>query len=124
MIHFVAWTLYLLCGLMGIFAAMGLCVAFWGPQTLHTALGDPPDHTQPAFWVFIAVMVPAMIVGCAGGLFVFVVPLYAFFDLRMFNARRRSQKLFAMYIRLLQRVCARTWPDTSPPKQVDRSFVT
>ena len=110
-IHFVAWTLYLLCGLMGVFAAMGLCVAYWGPP----ALADPPDRSQPAFWVFLVVMIPAMIVGFVGGLFVFVVPLYALFDLRMFNARHSSQKLFAMYIRLLQRVCARTWPDASHP---------
>ena len=94
-VHLVAMTLFGLPGLMGAFAAMGLCVQFWGPQVLHTALASPPDRTQPAFWVFLLVMLPAIVVGCVGGIFTFVVPLYAFFDLRIFNTGPHDRRVFA-----------------------------
>ena len=105
-------TLFLLSGLMGVFAAMGLCVQIWGAQVLHTALASPPDRTQPAFWVFLLVGLPALLVGFVGGIFTFVVPLYAFFDLRIFNTGPTDQRWCALYIRLLQRVYARSWPDS------------
>ncbi len=62
-------------GLLGVFAAAGLCAAIWGSAVLDTALGSPPERHHPAFWVFMAVMVPGMLVGMSGTFFCCYLPL-------------------------------------------------
>lgn len=57
-------------GLMGIFSMMGVCAMLWGSAVLDTALGSPPDYSHPAFWFGLLIMVPGMLIGFAGGLFV------------------------------------------------------
>ncbi len=59
---------FLSSGLMGCFVGMGVCAAIWGENILRTALGNPPDHFHPAFWTFMFIMVPSMIIGFAGGI--------------------------------------------------------
>jgi hypothetical protein len=64
---------------LGVFGAMGLCVAIWGPSILTTVLSNPPDRTHPAFITFILLMIPSMLIGAVGGLAAVVVPLYSRF---------------------------------------------
>ena len=117
-IHTVASTLFILSGVLGVFAAMGLCVALWGPAVLDTALAKPPDRTHPAFWMFMLLMVPAMIVGSVGGIFTFVVPLYAFFDVQVFKGGAIDQRWCDLYIRLLRQIHTRSWPDPPPAEEI------
>lgn len=61
---------YISSGLMGIFAGMGVCAAGWGEGILSTALGRPPDYSHPAFWLFVLIAFPGMVIGFVGGAFV------------------------------------------------------
>ena len=61
-------------GLLGVFASAGICAAIWGSSVLDTALGSPPERHHPAFWLFLAVMVPGMLVGMAGTFFCCYLP--------------------------------------------------
>ena len=54
--------------LMGIFTAMGICAAVWGEGILRTALGNPPDRSHPAFWLFLVIMLPGMFLSSFGGI--------------------------------------------------------
>lgn len=65
---FLAYTILMGVMLMGIFTAMGICAAIWGEGILHTALGSPPDRSHPAFWLFLIIMVPGMILSSFGGI--------------------------------------------------------
>lgn len=120
-VHLSAWTLYLssllLSALIGFFGARGVCVEVWGPQVLNTAFANPPDHTHPAFWVALLVWVPAVIVGAIGSVFTFVIPLYAYFDLPLSKPGTGDRWLFSSYLRMLQRVYERTWPDSEPAEE-------
>jgi len=61
--------------MMGIFVASGLCIFFWGPGILDTALGSPPDRSHPAFWCFLFFMILGMIVNVVGMITTVVLPL-------------------------------------------------
>jgi hypothetical protein len=60
----------LMCMLMGLFAAIGFCSIVWGSSILSTALGTPPQLTHPAFITFLLVMIPGMLIGAFGALYV------------------------------------------------------
>jgi hypothetical protein len=111
-IHFVTLGLFILSGIMGIFAAMGLCAAIWGSQVLNTTLGNPPDKTHPAFWIFMLLAIPGMIVGFVGGTFAFIIPIYTYFNIRVFNTGPNDKRIFTFYIGLLHRFYSLNWPDT------------
>lgn len=66
----------LVCMLMGIFSAAGVCAMIFGSEVLDTTLGDAPDRTHPAFILFMLLMVPGMIIGAIWGLFGIILPLY------------------------------------------------
>ncbi len=67
----------LACMLGGIFAAAGVSASVFGSSVLDTALGNPPDRMHPAFWLFMIVMVPGMLVGAAGAMFGVILPIAA-----------------------------------------------
>ena len=75
LLHTVGSVVVCIGGLMGIFAAAGLCVAIWGASILTTVLGQPPEYEHPAFWIFLLTMIPGMIVGFAGTYFLVYLPL-------------------------------------------------
>lgn len=80
-VSFVSFVTFVCCMLMGIFSAMGICALLFGPSILDTVLGDQPDHTHPAFAIFLLTMVPGMLIGACGGFFGVVVPLHRKFGL-------------------------------------------
>lgn len=67
-LNILSLVIFLSSMLMGIFAAMGFCVAIWGPSILETALGSRPQHSHPAFITFVLIMVPGMFLSMAGAL--------------------------------------------------------
>jgi hypothetical protein len=67
----------LACMLGGIFAAAGVCAAVFGSSVLDTTLGRSPDRTHPAFWLFMILMIPGMLVGGAGAMFGVILPVAA-----------------------------------------------
>jgi hypothetical protein len=87
---------------LGIFAAAGLCVVIWGPSVLDTALGSPPQRTHPAFITFMLVMVPAMLLGAAGGIAGIMVPLYARFGIRCSDSVAVSRFMRGYAARILR----------------------
>ena len=89
---------------MGMFSSAGVCALVWGPEILNTALGSPPVRTHPAFWVFLALTVPSMLIGSAGAFFAVVLPLYSYFDLRILGKKEPDLSLIQWYIRVLERV--------------------
>jgi hypothetical protein len=78
-LRFAAWLLSyaaIIAGAVGgIFAAGGTVAQVWGPGILETALGNHPDRTHPAFWVYLGLAIPGMVVGMAGMAAVVAVPL-------------------------------------------------
>jgi len=67
--------------LFGVFAAAGVCAALFGSQILDTALGDPPDRSHPAFYLFLLLAVLGLLIGACGGVFGIVIPLYWRFNI-------------------------------------------
>jgi hypothetical protein len=87
---------------LGICAAMGVCVAIWGGGVLETALGSTPDRSHPAFWAFLMIMFPAMLLGIAGTMFSCYLPLCA----RWPRACLPKLGLGLPVLRVLHRYCA------------------
>lgn len=76
-------TVLLYSGMMGIFAAAGVCVLIWGTDILTTALGNPPDYGHPAIYLLLLLGVPSMLLGFAGGLIWVIVPICSKLDLKI-----------------------------------------
>ncbi len=76
---------------MGIQAAAGFVAFMFGSSILDTALGNPPDRSHPAFWLFIGLIGPGMLVGFAGGWFGVVIPLFYFTGLRLGVGKSKSE---------------------------------
>src|SRR5262245_14645577 len=83
-----AWSLCFLCMAGGGFTALGISACIWGGEVVTGALGNPPNRSHPAFWLFIALLPPCMIIGAAGGIAAIVIPAYSFFRIPM---RRKGQ---------------------------------
>ncbi|MGA2657603.1 MAG: hypothetical protein ABSH34_08785 [Verrucomicrobiota bacterium] len=83
--------------LMGIFGAAGLCAAVWGPSGLERALGNPPQRAHPAFVLFMAVMVPGMLVGACGALTAIILPLHMLFRVGFLKTDRTELKFLRAY---------------------------
>jgi hypothetical protein len=90
-------------GLMGIFAAMGFCVAIWGPAVIKTSLnGYTPDRNYFAFLTMPVLMAPGMIIGFAGGLSLIVFPIYARYGLRPLGKQSEGETAFLLaYAKML-----------------------
>lgn len=80
-VRIIAFVAFLGAMLLGVFASAGVCAVVFGSRILDTALGDPPDRSHPAFYLFLALMIPAMLISACGGLFGIVVPLYRRFQI-------------------------------------------
>lgn len=93
----------LACMLGGVFAAAGVCAWVYGPSILGTALGGPPDRTHPAFWLFVIVMVPGMLIGAAGAVFGVVLPVAAKWRVAGFPGSPRQRRLLEWYLGLVGR---------------------
>jgi hypothetical protein len=102
LIKAVAFIVLLACMLLGLFAAMGLCAAIWGPSILTTALGNPPVLTHPASITFIVVLIPSMLIGAGGAIATIIVPLYARFptagDRSLFPLLRSYRRILSQAI--------------------------
>jgi hypothetical protein len=107
-IAWVAWFLWFLCMLGGIFAAAGVVALVWGGDIVNGALGNPPNTAHPAFWIFIVLIWPCMLIGAAGGLAAIVFPVYYLFRIPM---RRKGQPWgwVETYIKVVQRVMKDEW---------------
>ena len=81
-IFLITFLLFLFSGIMGVFASAGLCAFIWGGDVLKMELGTPPDYTHPAIYFFIILSVPLIIIGFAGGFFLFVIPICTRFEIR------------------------------------------
>src|SRR5439155_11397259 len=92
------------CMLGGILAAAGACALVYGPAVLDTALGDPPDRSHPAFWLFLVIMVPAMLVGAAGALFGVVLPVAATWKVAGVPGSPLARRLLRAYLSHLGRL--------------------
>ena len=91
---------------MGGFAAAGVCAFIWGPEILNTHLGKPPDWGHAASWTFLFLMIPFMIIGFVGGLFLFAIPLYTYFNLPMAvkpSMHASDIKIMKRYFRVLSK---------------------
>lgn len=97
------FVVLLMCMLNGIFAAVGICTLVYGPSILDTALGKPPDRTHPAFWLFMIVMVPGMLIGAVGAVFAIVLPVAARWRVAGFPGSAQHQRLLRRYLSFVGR---------------------
>ena len=97
------FTVLLACMLAGIFAAAGVCAVVYGPAILDTALGKPPDRGHPAFWLFMILMVPAMLIGAAGAVFAVMLPVAARWEVAGFPGSPHHQRLLRRYLSFVGR---------------------
>jgi len=62
--------------LLGVFAAVGVCVVIWGPAILEMRMGNSPDYGHPSIWLMLGLMVPFMLVGFGGTFVTVCLPLW------------------------------------------------
>jgi hypothetical protein len=102
----VSFVLFVYSGMMGLFAAVGICCVIWGDDILHTALGKTPDYGHPAFYLWVLLMIPSMLLGFAGGFFLIVLPICSTFDIRLPNtpaSAKQTAMVCDWYVKLLQK---------------------
>lgn len=92
------------CMLGGIFAAAGVSAFAFSSSVLDTVLGNPPDRTHPAFWVFIIVMVPGMLVGAAGAMFGVILPVAARWPVAGIPGAMHNRRLLRAYVSWIGRL--------------------
>ncbi len=106
-LYIVSFVAFVYSGVMGVFGAAGMCYIIWGDDILHTALGKPPDYGHPAFYLWMLLMVPSMLIGFTGGFFLVVLPLYSAFRLRVLDSPgniRAIRGVCNWYVQHLQRL--------------------
>ena len=106
-LYIVSLILFIYSGIMVIFASAGICCVIWGDEILHTALGTPPDYGHPAFYLFILLMVPSMLIGFAGGFFLVILPIYSIFNLKVLDSSKNmetTRKICNWFVKHLQRL--------------------
>ncbi len=97
------------CMVGGIFAAAGFCAIVYGPEILETALGKPPNREHPAFWVFMLVMVPGMVIGAVGALFGVMLPVASRWKVAGIPGNWYQKKLLSSYLAFIGKsVCPET----------------
>ena len=104
-----AFAALLFGGLIGLFGAYGACLPIWGSHIFDTALGNPPDRSHPAFWLSLALLLPSMLVGCFGALFLFILPVAFRFPMAGRDAASHPSE-----IRFLRRYAERLLHFTRP----------
>lgn len=92
------FLILLACMLGGILAAAGVCGLVFGWSILDTTLGPSPDRTHPAFWLFMIVMVPGMLVGAAGALFGVILPIAARWPVAGFPGAPLDRRFLRAYL--------------------------
>lgn len=97
------FAVLLACMLGGIFAAAGVCAVVYGPSILDTALGRPPDRSHPAFWLFMILMVPGMLIGAVGAVFAVMLPVAARWKVAGFPGPPQHQRLLRWYLSFVGR---------------------
>jgi hypothetical protein len=115
-IGFISLVAVLAAMLMSILGAAGLCALIWGSSILDTALGSPPQRSHPAFIIFMLVMMPAMVLGAAGGIAAIMLPLFARFGIRVTGSFGIARFMRAHAMRIL-RVTGDAIDDDSPDKR-------
>jgi len=103
LIYITVGALFIASGVMGIFASGGICAAIWGGEILETALGSPPDHSHPAFILFMLTMVPFMFIGFTGGFFLFMVPILSYSGIGL-GSNQTDKNICTFYIKHLQKI--------------------
>lgn len=93
----------IVCMLMGIFSAMGVCAAVFGGKIVDTVLSAKPEPylTHPAFILFMLLMIPGMLVSAIGGLFGIVFPLHQHFKVPLGERNESTRFLLHAYAKRL-----------------------
>lgn len=107
---FIAWSVWLLwfaSMLCGPFAAGGLAAYLFGGGE-YGSLGVIQSKAGPGFWFFIALLVPSMLVGAAGGLAAIVLPAYCIFHIPM---RRKGRPIgwLESYLKAVNKMLEAEW---------------
>ncbi len=93
--------------LSGAFAAGGLVAYIFGGGEYGT-LAVIQNKTSLAFWVFMALLIPFMVIGAAGGLAAIVLPVYCVFRIPL---RRKGQPIrwLQTYLRVVSKMLEGEW---------------
>jgi ABC-type multidrug transport system permease subunit len=83
------------------FAGAGVVACIWGADVIH-------DRSHPAFWLWMVLMAPGMLIAAAGALAAIVLPVYIMFQIPM---RRKGQPSgwLGAYIKAVERVLQDEW---------------
>lgn len=106
-IAWLAWLIWFGCMLSGIFAAGGIVACIFGGGE-YGSLRVIQDKTSVAFWVFIALLAPLMLVGALGGIAAIVLPAYCVFRIPL---RRKGQPLkwLQTYLKAVSKMLEDQW---------------
>jgi hypothetical protein len=106
-IALVAWFIWFLCMLSGIFTAAGVSAYIWGGGE-NGSFSVIQDRSHPGHWVFIALIAPCMLLGATGGLAAIVLPVYFIFQIPM-RRKGRSIGWLEVYMRAANRMLKDEW---------------
>lgn len=103
----IAWLICFGCLLSGAFTAAGLAAYIFGGGE-YGALAVIQSKTGLAFWVFMALLIPFMVIGAAGGLAAIVLPAYCIFRIPL---RRKGQpiKWLQTYLKAVSKMLEDEW---------------